>query len=291
MTIEQRNQWAGSESTPITFTPVRPHNQRVTTGYDEQLDDDTLYPTRQPSSTKRYQQNTDVPPPAAQRTVTRTSQQQVRQPNRYDSVNVYVRRRSSQGPTSRQSQTTTQRQTTTQQQAPRPVRQPEPEPDDDEPETERLPRHHVRKTRFHWLVYLGVGMVAMLILWLVGTIALNWWQSSQDDLRYGHPRTYQCDARVGHNDAQTSSHFIALNLNHRVEVIEFPGGDATKAKVYLGPLLTGQDSDQDIVTVSFKDVNGDGKPDLILSVENAKYVYINDNGTFRPPNANEHINM
>ena len=91
-------------------------------------------------------------------------------------------------------------------------------------------------------------MVAMLILWIVGAIALNWWQGYQDDLRYGHPRTYQTDARVGHNDAQTPSHFLALNLHHRVEVIEFPGGDATKAKVYLGPMLTGQTSDQDIVT-------------------------------------------
>ena len=294
MTTEQRNQWAGSESTPITFTPVRPHNQRVTTGYDEQLDDDTLYPTRQPSSAKRYQQNTDVPPPASQRTVTRTSQQQLRQQDRYDNVNVYIRRRSSQGPTSSyQRQTATQAQRPTQQQAPRPARQPEPEHDEDEPETEHLPRtrQRVRKPRFHWLVYLGVGMVVMLILWIVGAIALNRWQSYQDDLRYGHPRTYQCDARVGHNDAQTPSHFIALNLNHRVEVIEFPGGDATKARVYLGPMLTGQASDQDIVTVSFQDVNGDGKPDMILSVENAKYVYINDNGVFRPLRANDHINM
>ena len=288
MTTEQRNQWRGSESSPIKFTSVRPHNQRVTTGYDEQLDDDTLYPSHMSSSAKRYQQTTDVPPPSAQRAVTRTSQQQLRQRDRYNTVNVYVRRRSSQGPTS-----SYQLHTTTQQQAPRPARQPEPEHDDDEPETEHLPRPHQRgrKPRFHWLVYLGVGMGVMLLLWIVGTIALTWWQGYQDDLRYGHPRTYQCDARVGHNDAQTPSHFIALNLNHRVEVLEFPGGDATKARVYLGPTLTGQTSDQDIVTVSFQDVNGDGKPDMIVSVENAKYVYINDNGAFRPLHANEHIDI
>ncbi len=284
MTTEQRNQWAGSESSPIKLTAVHPQHQHVTTGYDVELDNDALYPSRMSSSAKRYQQTTDVPPPS-QRTVTRPDQQQLRQPNPYDTVNVYVRqRRSSQGPTSsHQRQTVTQPQRPTQQ-APRPARQPEPEQDDDEPETEHLPRTHqrVRKPRFHGLAYVGVGMIAMLILWIIGAIALNWWQGYQDDLRYGHPRTYQIDARVGHNDAQTPSHFIALNLNHRVEVIEFSGGDATKARVYLGPLLTGQTNDQDIVTVSFKDVNGDGKPDLILSVENAKYVYINDNGAFRP---------
>jgi len=286
MTTEQRNQWAGSESSPIKLTAVHARHQPVTTGYDEQLEDDTLYPSRMPSSTRRYHYTTDVPP--QQRAVTRPGQQQVRQQNRYDTVNVYIRRRSSQGPTSSH-----QRQTATQQQVPRPTRQPEPEQDDDEPETEHLPRthQHSHKPRFHWLVYLGIGMVVMLLLWIVGAIALTWWQAYQQDLQYGHPRTYQCDARVGHNDAQTPSHFLALNLNHRVEVIEFPGGDATKAKVYLGPLLTGQDSDLDIVTVSFKDVNGDGKPDMLLNVENAKYVYINDNGAFRPLHANEHINM
>ncbi len=282
MTTEQRNQWRGVESSPIKLTAVHAQHQHVTTGYDEQLEDDTLYPSRMPSSAKRYQQATDVPPQA----VTRSSPRQLRQRDRYDTVNVYVRqRRSSQGPTSsRKQQTATQ-------QAPSPLRQAEPEQDDDEPETERLPRRCVHKSRFHWFVYLGVGMVAMLILWIIGTIALTWWQGYQDDLRYGHPRTYQCDAKVGHNDTQTPSHFIALDLNHRVEVIELPGGDATKARVYLGPMLAGQDSDLDIVTVSFKDVNGDGKPDLILSVENAKYVYINDNGAFRPLHADEHINM
>jgi len=288
MTTKQRNQWAGSESSPIKLTAIHARHQPVTTGYDEQLEDDTLYPSRMPSSTRRYQQNTDVPPPVAQRTVTRPGQQQ----DRYDNVNVYIRRRSSQGPISRQQQTAPQPQRPTQQ-TPRPPRQPEPEQDDDEPETEHLPRTRRRShpPRFHWLVYLGIGMIAMLILWLVGAIAFNWWQAYQQDLHYGHPRTYQCDARVGHNDTGIPSHFIALNLNHRAEVIEFPGGDATKARVYLGPMLTGQNSDQDIVTVSFKDVNVDGKLDLIMSVENVKYVYINDTGAFRPPHANEHINL
>ena len=134
-------------------------------------------------------------------------------------------------------------------------------------------------------------MIAMLALWVGGSLIFNWWQNYQDDVKYGRPRTYQTDARVGHNDAHTPSHFLALNVNRQVEVIEFPGGDATHAKVYIGPTLLGQESDLDIVTLSFKDVNGDGKPDIILSVTNAKYVFINDNGTFRPVRANEHVNL
>src|SRR2546425_1583080 len=42
---------------------------------------------------------------------------------------------------------------------------------------------------------------------------------------YGRPRTFQTDAVVGHNDSAASpSHFIAINLNRHVEVIECPGG-------------------------------------------------------------------
>ena len=131
----------------------------------------------------------------------------------------------------------------------------------------------------------------MLLLWIVGALLLSLCNSYQDDLHYGRPRTSQTDARVGHNDAHTPSHFIALNLRGQVEVIEFPGGDATHAKVYLVTTLSGQKSDLDIATVSFQDVNGDGKPDMIISVNDIKYPFVNDNGAFRPPHADEHIHL
>jgi hypothetical protein len=206
-------------------------------------------------------------------------QRAVRKQDRYDTVNVFVR----------------QRRTT---QTPRPQHQSELERDtnkeeQDEQDTEPLGSKSTRQQahRSHWLVYIGYGMLAMLLLWLAAALVLNWWNNYQDDIRYGHPRTYQTDARVGHHDAATPSHFIALNLHHQVEVIEFPGGDATHARVYLGPTLTDDNSDSDIVTVSFKDLNGDGKLDMIVSVDNMKYPYLNDNGTFRTPKSNEHINM
>ncbi len=247
-------------------------------GYDVELEDDALYPQPRRNNVIRYRpvETRDIPQHQA---VARPRQQGVRKPNQYDTVNVYVRQRRAHAP----------RPPT---QAPRPGRQPE-QDEDSETDTEPL-RPSSRRThthRFRWVWYLGLGMLAMLILWIVGASALTWWQGYQDDLRYGHPRTYQTDARVGHNDATTPSHFIALNLNHRVEVVEFPGGDATQAKVYLGPTLIGPQSDLDIVSVSFKDVNGDGKPDLILSVNDTKYLYINENGAFRTLHAGEHITM
>jgi hypothetical protein len=88
------------------------------------------------------------------------------------------------------------------------------------------------------LLLLGLGMIAMLVLWTLLTLAVSWWNTTWDDLHYGRPRTFQIDAVVGQNDSSSDpSHFIALNLNGRIEVIEFPGGDASKARIYIGPQL------------------------------------------------------
>jgi hypothetical protein len=144
----------------------------------------------------------------------------------------------------------------------------------------------------HWLVSMGLGMLLMLVLWLAGSTALAWVQSKGDDLTYGRPRTFQTDARVGHQDAQTPSHFLALNLHGHIIVIEFPGGDASKAKIYLGPTLA-PGHDLDPVTLKFEDVNGDGKPDLIVIVAKAgvEAIFINDHGSFRPVRPSDSISF
>ena len=105
----------------------------------------------------------------------------------------------------------------------------------------KMPRMKRKGTRsLHSLVFLGIGMIAMLALWILLTFAVNWWNTTWDDLHYGRPRTFQIDAAVGQNDsASNPSHFMALNLNGRIEVIEFPGGDASKARIYIGPQLYG----------------------------------------------------
>jgi hypothetical protein len=136
--------------------------------------------------------------------------------------------------------------------------------------------------RMHPLLYLGVGMLAMCALFLVLTSAVNWIQEKRDDVTYGRPRTFQLDAVVGHHDsAANPSHFIALNLNRHVEVIEIPGGDSTRERVYLITILFGDGEDSTPVTLSFRDVNGDGKPDMLVHIENQTVVEINDNGQFR----------
>jgi hypothetical protein len=144
------------------------------------------------------------------------------------------------------------------------------------------PRHPRR--RLHGLVYAGLGMLALLSLWLLLSVVSSWWQDMQNDWRYGRPRTVQTDAVVGHHDSATNpSHFIAINLNQHLVIIEFPGGDPAQAQVYSGPLLVGPGETLAPVTLSFRDVNGDGKPDLIATIDGTEIVFINDHGSFRPP--------
>lgn len=136
---------------------------------------------------------------------------------------------------------------------------------------------------FHWLVFVGIAMFIMIIGWVAFNALGSWWQTTQDDWHYGRPRTFQTDAVVGHNDSSSNpSHFIAVNLNRHVLIIELPGGDATKARIYSGPILIGQGQDLAPVTLSFQDVNGDGLLDMIVNVQDAHFVYINGNGTFHP---------
>ena len=135
----------------------------------------------------------------------------------------------------------------------------------------------------HPLLYLGIGMLGMLILWTVLMGVVNWFNTTMDDIHYGHPRTFQTDQFVGHNEAGgIPSHFIAVNLYGRIEIIEFPGGDATHARIFLGPQLYSTGNDLIPATLTFMDVNGDHKPDMIINVQGSKIVFINDQGTFRP---------
>jgi hypothetical protein len=157
--------------------------------------------------------------------------------------------------------------------------------------------HHLVHGRVHWLLPLGVGMIAMLILWEVGSVALSWGMNEYNNIVYGMPRTYQTNAVVGHADsAAHPSHFIAVNLNHQAIVIEFPGGNPQNAKSYIVPYyILGADSADVPVTVAFKDVTGDGKPDMIVSIhlqsQVQTFVFINTGTQFRPPTSSDHINM
>jgi hypothetical protein len=151
---------------------------------------------------------------------------------------------------------------------------------------------HSFMPRFHWTVFLGMAMLTMLVGWVLLTMLANWWQVTQDDWHYGRPRTFQTDMAVGHSDSAINpSHFMALNLNRHIQIIEFPGGDSSKAKIYMGPTLVGPGQDLAVVTLSFKDVNGDGKLDMIVNMQDSHFVFINDNGQFRTARPDENIQI
>jgi hypothetical protein len=155
------------------------------------------------------------------------------------------------------------------------------------PITDKLPA----QKRFPLIAVLG-GMSIAIILVVGLSVVGSWWRVYQDDLHYGRPRTYQFDAVVGHNDSSSNpTHFILINLNRHVEIIEFPGGDASHARIYMGPTLYGDGQDLTPVTGEIRDVNGDGKPDLIVHIQDQTIVFINDGTEFRAAQPDDHVHL
>ncbi|MBV9707975.1 MAG: VCBS repeat-containing protein [Chloroflexi bacterium] len=245
--------------------------------YEEEPDD--IWPTRMPTSTRRYRSDVSMHRGHPQADVQLSAQGTI--------SDVYTfQRKGSHNPIP-------PRRTATQANIPAASRRPSAQTEEPKPYRggDRLsPDNATRDRHVHWLVYVGVAMIVMLVGWMLLNILLNWWQVTQDDWHYGRPRTFQTDMVVGHNDSVANpSHFVALNLRRHVEVIEFPGGDSAQAKVYVGPLLIGPGEDLAVVTLSFKDVNGDGKPDMIVNVQGSHFVFINENGSFRPARPSDNV--
>lgn len=230
----------------------------IQTPYDAEEDEyDDVYPPRMPTSARRY---TSTPAQHPRKRV----------------INVYEM---APGIPPRRSRSTTQSYVAP---ALPPGRPAQHRPFEQQPQQSQ--RRHI-----HWMLPVGVGMLAMLALWVLGQMLVSWWNTTQDDWHYGRPRTFQTDVRVGHGDDATPSHFVAMNLNRHVIIVELPGGDPTKAKIYIGPTLLGDGQEFTPVTLSFKDVNGDGKPDMLVHIQDQIIVFINDGGQFRPQKPGEHI--
>jgi hypothetical protein len=220
-------------------------------------DDDDLYPTRMPTSARRYQMETRAPLGVM------TQQPRKRVVRVHD---FPLRRSRTQGYP--------------------PLQGPPAQPPPLDPPSQTRTR-----PRVHWVLFVGIGMLVMVFVCYLLSVCLTWWQITQDDWHYGRPRTYQVDARVGHSDSVMPSHFTVINLNRHVIVIELPGADPARAKIYLGPTLSRDGQDLTPVTLSFKDVNGDGQPDMLIHIQDQTIVFLNENGAFRPLKAGEHVTL
>lgn len=140
------------------------------------------------------------------------------------------------------------------------------------------------RRKLHWLFFVGIAFLVMLL----GYIGLNalgaWWQLHNNDSTYGRPRTFQTDAVVGHDDsASHPSHFIAINLNRHIIIIEFPGGDIARSVVYSAGVLLGDGQDLTPVTLSFADVNHDGRLDMLVHIADQITAFLNNGTKFVPP--------
>jgi hypothetical protein len=137
--------------------------------------------------------------------------------------------------------------------------------------------------KMHWSFLIGIGMIITLGLWVGLSAGINWWNDHQLDTTYGRPRTYQTDQVVGHSDSTDHpTHFVAINLNAHVTIIEIPGGDPSKARIYSGPTLYSDNGNLTPVTLEFRDVNGDGKVDMIVHIGDQQIIYLNDGTQFKP---------
>ena len=162
------------------------------------------------------------------------------------------------------------------------------------PRTVSSPLTEVRRNhkRFPLMAAVMLGMIVTIMLVVGLSVLGSWWRVYQDDLHYGRPRTFQFDAVVGHGDSSSNpTHFILINLNRHVEIIELPGGEGAHARIYLGPTLFGDGQDLTPITGEVRDVNGDGKPDLIVHIQDQTLVFINDGTAFRPQQPGDHVHV
>ena len=145
------------------------------------------------------------------------------------------------------------------------------------------PKHVQSRRGFHWIVSVWLIVLCALALIFISSVISTWWQRTSDSFHYGYPRAYQTDADVGHGDSHHPiSHFIAINDKGMIEVVEIPG-DPSKAKVsfYLIAQVSADHADEIPVTLSFTDVDGDGKIDMQVHVNGTTYTLYNDGTTFK----------
>jgi hypothetical protein len=137
----------------------------------------------------------------------------------------------------------------------------------------------------HPLFYIGICLVILVVFLTAYTLIPPALQKWSDDRTYGYPRTFQTDANVGHGGIE---HFIALNNHGTIEVLEIPSNPSptNQPRLYIVTHFADQGADLIPATVSFSDVNQDGKLDMVVTVYNgsnpSEYFLFNNGATFVP---------
>lgn len=134
---------------------------------------------------------------------------------------------------------------------------------------------------FYTLIVGGSVLAGICIALLVPPL----WQRGYDQAVYSYPRISQYDENVGHGTKQyPDDHFIAINNHGYVEVLEIPEGVPDKKnppQIYLVAQPDGPDADQAPATLEFRDVNGDGKTDIIVHCNGNEEILYNTGSTYK----------
>ena len=91
---------------------------------------------------------------------------------------------------------------------------------------------------------------------------------------------FTTDSELVSDTSDHPSHYIFLNLNGTVMIVELPHGDPDHAKIYKGPQLYTDNAGDTPVTGEFQQVNG--KMAMIVHVGDQKFIYLNDGTQFKP---------
>lgn len=140
-----------------------------------------------------------------------------------------------------------------------------------------------QKRRFSRVVFVGIGMLAMLFFWLVFQAIAAGIQAHTLDAQYGYPRFWQTDQVLGldHDSPGRKSHLVFQNVNGHVFFLVLPAGDVSKALLYNVATLYGEDAANWPVTATFDDVNHDGKIDIIVTIDDQHVVFLNTGTGFK----------
>jgi hypothetical protein len=121
----------------------------------------------------------------------------------------------------------------------------------------------------------------LLLLWIGLSALSTWWTNHQLDTTYEFPRVFQANAVVYPGDTtEHPSHYLFLNLNGTVLIVELPHGDSAHARIYKSVTLFSDNAEQVPVTGEFRVVNG--KIEMLVHIQDKIILYINDGTQFIP---------
>ena len=123
-------------------------------------------------------------------------------------------------------------------------------------------------------------MLVTVLVVMVSQMVVPWAMKTADDVHYGYPRTTQEDHYVGHEQGQIPSHFVAMNLQGQITVVELPGGNLKGAQLLVGPRLLGPGADLAPVRLGF--VGERKHPDLEVVVQGVQVRFHNTGKTYVP---------